>query len=101
LDMSDDFRSLNVAVPMPSLPYMPQLSYHRHAYETQARHSGAWHSGGAHSVQAQLPFGLTFEVGNRLDPFGRHDREFVGLTFTYSRLRHHNHLLAAYKGSPQ
>lgn len=101
LDMSDDFRSLNVAVPLPALPYMPQLSYHRQAYQTQTRHSGAWHSGGAHSVQAQLPFGLTFEVGNRLDPFGRHDREFVGLTFTYSRLRHHNDLLAAYKGSPQ
>ena len=101
LDMADDFRSLNIAVPLPPLPYMPRLSYHRHAYETQERYSGAWQSGGAHSVQAQLPFGLTLEAGNRLDPFGRRDSEFVGLTFTYSRLRHHNDLIAAYKGSPQ
>jgi len=101
LDMADDFRSLNIAVPLPPLPYMPRLSYHRHAHETQERYSGAWQSGGAHSVQAQLPFGLTLEAGNRLDPFGRRDSEFVGLTFTYSRLRYHNDLIAAYKGSPQ
>lgn len=100
LDMSDDYRSLNLAVPLPALPYMPRLSYHRHAYEVQ-RHSGAWHSGGAHTVQAQLPFGLTLEAGNRLDRFGRDDEEFIGLTFTYSRLRHHNNLVAAYKGNPQ
>lgn len=104
LNMDSDMRAINVAVPLPAVPYMPKLSFHRHAYEAKGRF-GDWQSGGARAIQAHLPFGLTFEAGHRIDPFGRQDDEFVGLTFTYSHLRHHHEnwhhgRLGADRGAP-
>ena len=90
LNVSDDFQSINVAVPLPALPYMPRFSYHHHAYETETRFSRAAQSGGARSLQAHLPFGLTLEAGHRVDAFGRREDEFIGLTFRYSDLKWHN-----------
>lgn len=101
LDVTDDYQSIDVNMPLPALPYMPRFSYHHHAYETETRFSRAGQSGGARSLQAHLPFGLTLEAGHRIDAFGRREDEFIGLTFRSSQLRHHNKLLAAYKGSPQ
>ena len=101
LDITDDYQSIDVNMPLPALPYMPRFSYHHHAYETEARFSRAGQSGGARSLQAHLPFGLTLEAGHRIDAFGRREDEFIGLTFRSSQLRHHNKLVAAYKGSPQ
>ncbi|MDA8776906.1 glycoside hydrolase family 16 protein [Alphaproteobacteria bacterium] len=89
LDVSDDFQSIDISVPFPAIPYFPKLTYHRQAFESKLSR-GRWHSGGAHSMKAHLPFGLTFEAGQRLDNFGRRDDEFVGLTFTYSHLRNHH-----------
>jgi len=101
LDVSDNFQSIDVAMPLPRLPYLPQISYHHHAYETETRFNRAGHSGGALSLQAHLPFGLTLEAGHRIDRYGRRENEFVGLTFRFSRLSQHNERIAAYKGSPQ
>ena len=101
LDVSDNFQSTDVAVPLPQLPYLPQFSYHHHAYETETRFNRAGHSGGARALQAHLPFGLTLEAGHRIDRFGRRENEFVGLTFRFSQLRRHHERIAAYKGSPQ
>lgn len=90
LNMSNDLRSIDVAVPLPSLPFMPKLSYHRQAYEARSNFGG-WENGGARSVKASLPFGLTLEVGNRINSLGADESEFVGLTFNYSNLQdHHN-----------
>ena len=90
LKMSNDLRSVDVAVPLPPLPYMPKLSYHRQAYEARSNFGG-WENGGARSVKASLPFGITLEVGNRINSFGKDESEFVGLTFNYSSLQdHHN-----------
>ena len=101
LDVSDNFQSIDVAVPLPQLPYLPQFSYHHHAYETETRFNRAGHSGGARALQAHLPFGLTLEAGHRIDRYGRRENEFVGLTFRFSQLRRHHERIAAYKGSPQ
>lgn len=100
-DVSDNFKSIDVAVPLPQLTYLPQFSYHHHAYETETRFNRAGHSGGARSLQTHLPFGLTLEAGYRIDRYGRRENEFVGLTFRFSQLRQHNERIAAYKGSRQ
>ena len=88
LTVENDFRELDVAVPLPAVPYMPKLSFHRHAYETKGRFGG-WQKGGAR-VLAHLPFGLELEAGHRLDRLGRRESEFVGLTFNYSHLQDHH-----------
>ena len=90
LDITDDYQSIDVNMPLPALPYMPRFSYHHHAYETETRFSRAGQSGGARSLQAHLPFGLTLEAGHRVDAFGRREDEFIGLTFRYSDLKWHN-----------
>lgn len=104
LNLDDDMRAINVGVPLPALPYLPKLSFYRHAYETQRRFGG-WQSGGARTIRAHLPFGFTLEAGHRLDRFGRRDNEFVGLTFTYSHLSQHHEnwhhgRLGADRGAP-
>ncbi len=80
---SDDFRSLDVSIPFPALPYLPKLSYHRHAYEPKPLSAMAGKVAARGSVKAHLPFGLTFEAGRRLDRFGRQDDEFVGLNIQF------------------
>ena len=89
LTFKDDYRSLDVSMPLPTIPYFPKLSYHRQAFEAKSQ-IGGWQSGGAHSIKAHLPFGLTFEAGNRLDKFGSRDSEFVGINFSYSNLGNHD-----------
>ena len=86
LTVENDFRELDVAVPLPALPYMPKMSFHRYAYETKGRFGG-WQKGGARVLKAHLPFGLELEAGHRLDRFGHRESEFVGLTFTYSHFK--------------
>ena len=104
LNLDDDMRAINIGVPLPALPYLPKLSFYRHAYETQKRFGG-WQSGGARTIRAHLPFGFTLEAGHRLDRFGQRDNEFVGLTFTYSHLSQHHEnwhhgRLGADRGAP-
>jgi len=104
LTVENDFRKLDVAVPLPAVPYLPKLSFHRHAYETKGRFGG-WQKGGARALKAHLPFGLELEAGHRLDRFGNRDSEFVGLTFTYSHLQDHHEnwhygRLGANRGAP-
>ena len=105
LTVENDFRKLDVSVPLPALPYLPKLTFHRHAYETKGRFGG-WQKGGARALKAHLPFGLEFEAGHRLDRFGHRESEFVGLSFTYSHLKNHHEnwhygrLGAADRGAP-
>ena len=104
LTVENDFRELDVAVPLPALPYMPKMSFHRYAYETKGRFGG-WQKGGARVLKAYLPFGLELEAGHRLDRFGHRESEFVGLTFTYSHLQDHHEnwhygRLGADRGAP-
>lgn len=101
LSITDDFRSLDVTVPLPALPYMPPISFHGHSFEALGAGTRAWQEGGSMTVRAQLPFGLTLEAGNRFDRFNQSEDEFVGLTFRYSGLRAHNQLLASYKSGPK
>jgi hypothetical protein len=67
LSITDDFRSLDVTVPLPALPYMPPISFHGHSFEALGAGTRAWQEGGSMTVRAQLPFGLTLEAGNRFD----------------------------------
>ena len=101
LSLQEDFRSLNVSLPLPGLPYLPQISLRGHSYETLGQRRRDWYEASSRTIKAELPFGLTFEAGQRFDSFNPSGDSFVGLTFRYSSLRKHNQLLAAYKGSPQ
>lgn len=100
LSLQEDFRSLDVSVPFPALPYLPQISLRGHASEKRGIGRQDWYEANSGTVRAELPFGLTLEAGRRFDSFNPNGDSFVGLTFRYSSLRKHNKLLAAYKGSP-
>ena len=101
LSLQEDFRSLDVSVPFPALPYLPQISFRGHAHEKLGIGRRNWYEASSRTVRAELPFGLTLEAGRRFDSFNPNGDSFVGLTFRYSSLRKHNKLLAAYKGSPK
>ena len=100
LSLQEDFRSLDVFVPFPALPYLPQISLRGHAHEKLGIGRRDWYEASSRTVRAELPFGLTLEAGRRFDSLNPNGDSFVGLTFRYSGLRKHNKLLAAYKGSP-
>ena len=100
LSLQEDFRSLDVSVPFPALPYLPQISLRGHAHEKLGIGRRDWYEASSRTVRAELPFGLTLEAGRRFDSLNPNGDSFVGLTFRYSSLRKHNKLLAAYKGSP-
>lgn len=89
LNFENDFRNIDISVPLPPVPYLPKITFHKEAYQTDTRHFG-WQTGGAQSFRAHLPLGLTLEAGHRLDNFGNRKSEFVGLTFKYSRLKYHH-----------
>lgn len=101
LSLEEDSLSLNVSVPLPALPYLPQISLRGHSYETEGLGRRNWYEASSRTLKAELPFGLTFEAGQRFDSFNPSGDFFAGLTFRYSSLRKHNQLLAAYKGSPK
>ena len=100
LSLQEDFRSLDVSVPFPVLPYLPQISLRGHAHEKRGTGRRDWYEASSRTVRAELPFGLTLEAGRRFDSLNPNGDSFVGLTFRYSGLRKHNKLLAAYKGAP-
>ena len=89
LNFENDFRNIDISVPLPPVPYLPKITFHKEAYQTDTRDFG-WQTGGAQSFRAHLPLGLTLEAGHRLDNFGNRESEFVGLTFKYSRLKNHH-----------
>ena len=90
LTVENDFRKLDVAVPLPAVPYLPKLSLRGHAYETKGRF-GRLAKGRARALKAHLPFGLEpWKPAIGFDRFGNRDSEFVGLTFRYSHLQDHH-----------
>ena len=90
-------RSLEISVPVPMLP---NVSFHRQAYEVENSFGRVDQMGGSQTVRAALPFGLTLEAGAMVDGFGNRQNDFVGLTFRWSDLRHHHSRLARYKAGP-
>lgn len=89
LNLENDYWNIDVSMPLPSASFLPELSYHRQAYEHRSSYAG-WQGGDAHSIKARLPFGLTFEVGNRSNHSGFGDSDFATLSFSSSQLWRRN-----------
>lgn len=89
LDLENDYWNIDISMPLPSPSFLPELSYHRQAYELRSSYAG-WQGGDSHSIKARLPFGLTFEVGNRSNHPGFGDSDFATLSFSSSQLWRRN-----------